>query len=585
MGHLLLVDNDPDILELLEMGLVEAGHEVKTARNGVEALRSIEDAPPDVLITDLIMPNIGGEKLLKIVHSVPEWRSIKTIVVSGVAIEAPEIRAETPCDIYIAKGPIASTLQYLKESLENFEAVSEQGRTATIGAEGIFSRHITRELLEFKQEVDQILDHISDGVCKVDRNLTIVWLNRAFSQLVGTKEESLLGKPIPAVLGEAAAPAVAALAQQTAAATRRAVEISLNQTRVARASLLYPFSHGHGYAALLWQDVTERLLLEEQYENIVESANDLIWTTNLEGNLSYVSRAARRIVGVDPEVLQGRPVWVGAYADDQPRVRREFEALLTDARNGTLDGLAVSEWRFSRRDDSVGWAQTRTSALRDRAGRTIGLQGTMSDITDQRALMEEREALLHEVHHRVRDNLQLIGSLARLSAPELLETRITALGEVFDELYRERSFSDVETFPLVLRVVNAALATHGFREIPQDRVQITVSPLPMRRAVPLTLMVNEIVHSLCKSADATPSTLSVMLQPGEPSSDASRPERRGGDTAMTLQIGTDRGDDPATQYDRALDGTTILALLIQQVGGSARVRVGPTSRIYIIGFA
>ncbi|HKK48808.1 MAG TPA: PAS domain S-box protein, partial [Alkalispirochaeta sp.] len=416
MGHLLLVDNDPDILELLEIGLKEDGYEVETARSGVEALRSIENSVPDVLITDLIMPNIDGEKLLRIVNSVPEWRAIKTIVVSGVAMEAPDLRKRTPCDIYIAKGPIASTLQYLRDSLRNFERMTDMARTNTIGLEGIYSRHITRELLDFKEDVDTILDHISDGVCKLNDTDVIVWLNRSFARMVGTTEEAILGKPLSTIMAARESDAVLALAHSPADATERVIHVSLTEDRIARATLLYSFQEDSDHAAILWEDVTERLLTEEQYENIVESANDVVWTTDLSGAFTYVSRAARRIIGVAPQELLGTPLWHIAHEEDRSSTSQAFQHLLTLAQDDALDSLTVSDWRFRAQsgptagDESAPtrWAQSRTSALKDRSGRVIGLQGTLSDTTEQRALQDEREALLHEVHHRVRDNLQLI---------------------------------------------------------------------------------------------------------------------------------------------------------------------------------
>ena len=576
MGHLLLVDNDPDILELLEMGLTGEGYEVRTATSGVEALRSIEEAIPDVLVTDLIMPNIGGEKLLKIVNSVPEWRTIRTIVISGVAIEAPDLRARTPCDIYIAKGPIASTLQYLKDSLRNFDRMSEMGKTSTIGADGIFSRHITRELLEFKEDVDQILDHISDGVCKIDRELTLVWVNRAFATLVGKPEEAILGRRIDRVITTDEMQSLLYLAERRDPDAPRAVEVSLEPGRIARATLLYSFEEDDGYAALLWLDVTERLLLEEQYENIVESANDLIWTTDLDGTLTYVSRAAARIVGVEPESLLGRPLWNASSMVEQDSFRNEVDGLLAAARNGTLDTLAVSEWQHHRTEGELRWVQTRTSALKDRAGRIIGLQGTLSDITEQRNLMDEKEALLHEVHHRVRDNLQLIGSLARLSRPEFLETRIAALSEVFDELYRERSFSDVDPRALVERVAHTALANLGKYAVDTDRFSITVPSLPMRRAVPVALLVNELVQDLGR---AYPEFDSRLLH-------VSLAEV---DDGFCLSLGVDDAGDAAEDGGAAaavpLETDRIPYLLADQLGGSGEYRDTAAGRSYTIRFS
>ena len=575
MGHLLLVDNDTDILELLEMGLTAQGFEVRTATSGVEALRSIEESVPDVLITDLIMPNIGGEKLLKIVHSVPEWRDIRTIVVSGVAAEAPDIRERTPCDIYIAKGPIASTMQYLLDSLRNFERVAEMSRRETIGTEGIFSRHITRELLEFKQDVDQILDHISDGLCKVDRSLTIVWMNRAFARLVGQPEEDLLGRPMAVAIGEQGASLVQELATNAGHAPRRAAELTISGNRLARTSLLYDFDEDDGYAALMWQDVTERLLLEEQYENIVESSNDVIWTTDLSGSFTYVSSSSGRILVTDPADIAGRPFWSIVHPDDRERVRDCVQSLLQRVTSENLSDLDVEEWRLMNDDDQERWAQCRTSALRDRGGRSIGLQGTISDITEQRRLTAEREALLHEVHHRVRDNLQLLGSLAQLSGPDMLESRIAALGEVFDELYRERSFSAINPRPLLNRVVSAAQANNRCPITEADLHELAVASIPMRRAVPLALLVNELIQEIC-AGDAGTEGLKIHVA-----------LLNNAETGHRFELHVDAGDRDslASQESQSLPESGIPALMVNQLGGAAQMWKSATARRYVVRFS
>ncbi len=584
MGHLLLVDNDPDILELLEIGLVEDGYAVQIARSGVEALRSIERSIPDVLITDLIMPNIDGEKLLRIVNSMPEWNSIKTIVVSGVAIEAPDLRKRTPCDIYIAKGPIASTLQYIRDSLRNFDRMTEMARTNTIGLEGIYSRHITRELLDFKEDVDQILNHISDGVCKLDDADVVVWLNRSFARMVGTTEEAILGQSLSTILNEDESESVVSLAHSPADTANRVIHVSLTGGRIVRATLLYSFQEGSGHAAVLWEDVTERLLVEEQYENIVESANDVVWTTDLSGVFTYVSRAARRIIGVEPQQLVGTRLWDIAQKDDRIFLSETIENLLTRAKEGTLDSLSVSDWRFRGRSNMGGttdehpvrWAQSRTSALKDRAGRVVGLQGTLSDTTEQRALQDEKEALLHEVHHRVRDNLQLIGSMARLNNPDALESRISALGEVFDELYRERSFSEISAQPLLERVAHTSLANSGCTSIERTAMDISLATIEMRRAVPLALLVNELVQELCLPiSESSGNGLLVGL----------RPEGTGG----VLTVETTHGDaGPATATD---DGSSVtmaedrlVFLLTEQLRGDASYHTAPGMSRYIITF-
>ena len=65
---MLVVDNDRLILELMTSVLEKEGHEVLTAQDGISALDILGTYVPDVMFIDLIMPNIGGKTLCRIIR-------------------------------------------------------------------------------------------------------------------------------------------------------------------------------------------------------------------------------------------------------------------------------------------------------------------------------------------------------------------------------------------------------------------------------------------------------------------------------------------------------------------------------------
>ena len=81
-GRILIADDDPDILEVLGDRLVAQGYQVRTARDGVEALRSLNEEIPDVLLLDLQMPRMGGLDLLR--RLAEEERDITVVVITAV---------------------------------------------------------------------------------------------------------------------------------------------------------------------------------------------------------------------------------------------------------------------------------------------------------------------------------------------------------------------------------------------------------------------------------------------------------------------------------------------------------------------
>ena len=91
-GPILIVEDIPHILELLEITLKFKGYDVITARNGDEALDSIEAEDPCLILTDILMPKLDGYALAQKVRSNPETREIPIIFVSATFI-TPEDKA------------------------------------------------------------------------------------------------------------------------------------------------------------------------------------------------------------------------------------------------------------------------------------------------------------------------------------------------------------------------------------------------------------------------------------------------------------------------------------------------------------
>lgn len=64
MAKILIIDDDPSILTMLKRMLEKAGYEVDIASNGSEGLEKIEGCPPDLLVTDIVMPEKEGLELI-----------------------------------------------------------------------------------------------------------------------------------------------------------------------------------------------------------------------------------------------------------------------------------------------------------------------------------------------------------------------------------------------------------------------------------------------------------------------------------------------------------------------------------------
>lgn len=88
-GYLLIVEDDPDILKLLDTALTYRGYRVITARNGSEGLEVIQGERPAIVIADIMMPKLDGFGLVHRLRINPETRDIPVVFITATYV-APE---------------------------------------------------------------------------------------------------------------------------------------------------------------------------------------------------------------------------------------------------------------------------------------------------------------------------------------------------------------------------------------------------------------------------------------------------------------------------------------------------------------
>lgn len=88
MSVIFIVDDDPDVRELVEYKLVQNGHVVLTASNGQDALRLVPEAKPALLLLDVMMPGLSGFDVLAQLRANPLTRGLPIIMLTAKAQDA-----------------------------------------------------------------------------------------------------------------------------------------------------------------------------------------------------------------------------------------------------------------------------------------------------------------------------------------------------------------------------------------------------------------------------------------------------------------------------------------------------------------
>lgn len=80
---ILLVDDEPDILELLSYNFKKKGFEVSAAANGLEGLKTLKNYHPDVIIIDIMMPEMDGIEMCRELRKIDEFKNTRVIFLSA----------------------------------------------------------------------------------------------------------------------------------------------------------------------------------------------------------------------------------------------------------------------------------------------------------------------------------------------------------------------------------------------------------------------------------------------------------------------------------------------------------------------
>lgn len=101
---ILVVDDEPDILELLEYNLVKAGYEVTVAEDGEQAVKKAKKLIPDLILMDIMMPKIDGVEASRMIREIPELSETYIIFLTARVEEYSEVAAfNVGADDYIIK--------------------------------------------------------------------------------------------------------------------------------------------------------------------------------------------------------------------------------------------------------------------------------------------------------------------------------------------------------------------------------------------------------------------------------------------------------------------------------------------------
>ncbi|SHF11426.1 PAS domain S-box-containing protein [Fodinibius roseus] len=258
-------------------------------------------------------------------------------------------------------------------------------------------------------------------------------------------------------------------------------------------------------------------------QNKLEEANEKLntaqriakmgyWAHNLIENESEWSEEVYNIWEVDPDTLEPsfESLLETIHPEDRELFLRDVEEAFPD------EDFYDSEHRIITPEGKVKWILERITLNRDENGKPLMLEGIAQDITEKKKheqaiseSLEEKDTLLAEIHHRVKNNLAIISGLMELEAMESdsgelkqrlrdSQTRINSIALTHEILYQQQHFARIEFGENIKRLVVKTVKTfNGNVELRYDTASVELN---INQALPCALIVNELVTNALKHA-------------------------------------------------------------------------------------
>jgi PAS domain S-box-containing protein len=406
--NILIVDDNPANLNLLSNILSKQGYKIRAALSGTVALKSVRLTPPDLILLDILMPEIDGYAVCQALKASPITQDIPVIFISALNEVLDKVKAFS-----------LGGVDYISKPFQTEEVLARVENQLRI-------QRLSKQLLE---------------------------QNIRLQQQLRERQQ----------------------AEQALQASQQQLELALE---------------GSEQGWWDWNILTGEVSLSERWWQMLGYEVD-----ELPGHLSTWERLI--------------------HPDDRAWVIELLDAHLQDS------SVPYNfDYRFLTKSGEWKWiACYGKVVVRDELNKPLRMSGTHRDITEQKQAQEqiqtslkEKEVLLKEIHHRVKNNLQIVKSLLQMQCRRTKEqegllvlqdsqNRIASIALVHEKLYRSDDLANIDFAQYIPDLTIHLFETYNVSSNTINlKIKVHDIALDIDRAIPCSLIINELVSNSLKYA-------------------------------------------------------------------------------------
>ncbi|HET9479978.1 MAG TPA: PAS domain S-box protein, partial [Pyrinomonadaceae bacterium] len=365
-GRVLIVDDDRRILDLLVELLELEGYEVAAAEDGAEALELAQSFDPDVVVSDVVMPVVGGLELCRRLKEDQHTAYVPVLLISGIR----------KSDDAGMEGLYAGADDYLDLPFRNEELLVKVAR--------LVERH------RIERHYREIVEQAADIIYTLNMSGYITSMNAAGARFFGCTPIEMRGRHWSELVGSESATAdIEQMKNHRGSSplrsTYRLPDAKGELRCLEGMSTVECDRRGQpiGVRGVV-RDITEQQRADEaireseaRYRELFENANDIIYTHDLQGNFTSLNRNGERITGYSREETLRMNV-ADVIAPEYLGLAREMIAHKAAEHVSTVYEIDI----ISKKGRRVRLEVSTRLILRD--GKPVGVQGIARDLTERK---------------------------------------------------------------------------------------------------------------------------------------------------------------------------------------------------------
>lgn len=252
---------------------------------------------------------------------------------------------------------------------------------------------------------------------------------------------------------------------------------------------------------------------EDVYKMLAEHSTDVISRHSPDGKYRYVSPSVKRILGYNQKELIGVNVFDLFHPDDMDIIQQSHQVKVEKG------DAATAYYRIKTKDGGYKWVETISKIIKDtKTEEPIEIHAFTRDVTLRKkhedalkTSLEEKELLLKEIHHRVKNNLTIVAGLLEMQrmhtdsaefdrVAKQCELRINSIKLVHEKLYKSDLLSEIE-FDSYIREL-----TQSIKEVYDSGNEVHIDidcqkiMININKAIPVVLIMNELITNAFKHA-------------------------------------------------------------------------------------